>query len=189
MTINELMEKKKITKYRLSKESGIAYTTINDICNGKVHLNKCTGETIYRISKTLGISMEQLIESYLYDRVDFELFKSNVCHRLKALGDIDFIIELLSKNKILEYYNKKYFPECFYLLAMLDYLSRENDIPLCTDYEYIRNAKLKDYLFPKSVLVMSHVMNDDDIKKKAISEAIPEFLRFNIIESEVRNVA
>ena len=60
--INELMENKKITKYRLAKESGIAYTTINDICNGKAQLEKCSAETIYRISKVLGVSMENLIE-------------------------------------------------------------------------------------------------------------------------------
>ena len=90
--INELMENKKITKYRLAKESGIAYTTINDICSGKARLEKCSAETIYRISKALGVSMENLIEPCFDKRSDFELFKSNTCHRLKELGDIDFIM-------------------------------------------------------------------------------------------------
>jgi len=78
--INELMENKKITKYRLAKESGIAYTTINDICSGKAQLEKCSAETIYRISKVLGVSMENLIEPCFDKRSDFELFKSNTCH-------------------------------------------------------------------------------------------------------------
>ena len=35
MLINEQLEKLKMTKYRLSKESGVPQATINDICNGK----------------------------------------------------------------------------------------------------------------------------------------------------------
>ena len=57
MTINEYMEKKQLTQYRLAKESGLAYTTIHDIFNGKAQLEKCSAETIYYISKVLGISM------------------------------------------------------------------------------------------------------------------------------------
>ena len=107
MLINELMENKNITKYRLAKDSGIAYTTINDICSGKAQLEKCSAETIYRIAKALGVSMESLIEPCLDKRIDFELFKSNTCHRLKELGDIDFLIELLEEDRIRELYKKK----------------------------------------------------------------------------------
>ena len=83
MIINELMEAKSITKYRLAKDSGIPYTTINDICSGKARIERCSAETIYRISKELGVSMESLIEPYMETRIDFELFKSNTCHSLK----------------------------------------------------------------------------------------------------------
>ncbi len=186
--INELMENKKITRYRLAKESGIAYTTINDICSGKAQLEKCSAETIYRISKVLGVSMEDLIEPCFDKRSDFELFKSNTCHRLKELGDIDFVIELLEEDPIRKYYKKKWYPESLYLLAMLDYVSRENDIPICTQYDDMRNLKLKTTLFPASVLVAAKVSKNDELKQRSIMEAIPEFMRFNIVESEVRNV-
>lgn len=188
MQINELMENIKMTKYRLSKESGIAYTTVNDICSGKAQLEKCSAETIYRISKVLGVSMENLIEPCLDKRIDFEVFKSNTCHRLKELGDTEFVIELLEEDSIRKYYNKKWYPESLYLLAMLDYVSRENDIPICTQYDDMRNLKLKTILFPASVLVASKVAKNDELKHRAIIEAIPEFMRFNIVESEVRNV-
>ena len=186
--INELMENKKITMYRLAKESGIAYTTINDICSGKAQLEKCSAETIYRISKVLGVSMENLIEPCLDKRSDFELFKSNTCHRLKELGDIEFVIELLEEDPIRKYYKKKWYPESLYLLAMLDYISRENDIPICTQYDDMRSLKLKTILFPASVLVAAKVSENDELKHRSIMEAIPEFMRFNIVESEVRNV-
>ena len=186
--INELMENKKITKYRLAKESGIAYTTINDICSGKAQLEKCSAETIYRISKVLGVSMENLIEPCFDKRSDFELFKSNTCHRLKELGDIEFVIELLEEDPIRKYYKKKWYPESLYLLAMLDYVSRENDIPICTQYDDMRSLKLKTILFPASILIAAKVSKNDELKRRSIMEAIPEFMRFNIVESEVRNV-
>ena len=188
MIINELMENKKITQYRLAKESGIPYTTVNDICSGRARIEKCSAETIYRISKALDVSMESLVEPYFEKRNDFELFKSNTCHRLKQLGDIEFVIELLEEDYIRKYYRKKWFPESLYLLAMLDYISRENNIPLCTKYDDMRTMKLKSVLFPASVLVAARVTKNDELKHRSINEAIPEFMRFNIVESEVRNV-
>lgn len=189
MTINKLMENRKITKYRLAKESGIAYTTISDICNGKAKLEKCSAETIYRIAKAFGVSMESLIEPCLDERIDFERFKSHTCHRVKELGDIEFLIELLEEDTIRKYYEKKWYPESLYLLAMLDYISRENDIPICTQYDDMRSLKLKHTLFPASVLAVTEVSGNDEWMQRSIRESIPEFMRFNIVESEVRNVA
>ena len=57
MIVNELMIKKNISMYRLSKNSGIPYTTINDICSGKAQLEKCSAETVYKLSKELDVSM------------------------------------------------------------------------------------------------------------------------------------
>ena len=48
--INRLLEEKGITKYRLSKESGVPQTTIIDICSGKTRIVKCSAETYYRIA-------------------------------------------------------------------------------------------------------------------------------------------
>ena len=62
MTVNDLMAQKNMTKYRLSKSSGIPYTTVNDICNGRAQLDKCSAETVYKLSKALGVSMEALLE-------------------------------------------------------------------------------------------------------------------------------
>ena len=62
----------------------------------------------------------------------FETFKSNICHQVKDMGDIAFIITILENNTIRCLYNKKWYLESLYLLAMLDYLSRLNDLPICT---------------------------------------------------------
>ena len=188
MTIQRIMEDKNITRYRLSKRSGVPYTTITDILSGKAQLEKCTAETIYKVSKVLGVSMEELLEPCFEERSSFELFKSNVCHRLKEKGDIQFIIDTLEDNEIRRLYNKKWYPESLYLLAMLDYISRVNDVSVCTDYNDIRTCKLKEPLYPMGVLTLSAVSGDFGAKEETYRDAIPEFIRFNIVESEVRNV-
>lgn len=186
--ISELITKKNISVYRLAKNCGIPYTTVNDICSGRARLEKCSAETVYKISKELGVSMEELIEPYLIRRIDFELFKSNVCHKVKEIGDIAFIIETLENNDIRTYFNRKWYRESLYLLAMLDYLSRLNNVPLCADYDDIRRCKLKEIVYPSSVIVACAAAKSDYAKQQALKDAIPEFLRFNIVEGEVRNV-
>lgn len=186
--INELLNEKNITRYRLAKNSGVPYTTINDICSGKAKMEKCSAETIYKIAKELDVTMESLIEPYIEKRCDFELFKSNTCHKLKELGDVNFVVELLEQDEIRRYYRMKRYAESLYLLAMLDYISRENDIPICTKYDDMRSMKLKETIYPSGILAIAQVAGDEEEKAKAVRESIPEFIRFNIVESEVRNV-
>ena len=63
MVINTLLEKRHMTKYRLAVEAGIPHATLNDICSGKTKLEKCSAETVYKLAKALGVSMETLTES------------------------------------------------------------------------------------------------------------------------------
>ena len=185
----ELLEKRHITKYKLSKISGVSQSTIDNICNGKSNLAKCSAETVYMLSKALDVSMESLLElSTGNERLySFDVYKSTICHDVKNLGDLQFIINTLKENKIRDLYNKRRYPEALYLLAMIDYLSRENNIPICTNYDDIRACKLKKPVFPNSVIALSLV--DASAFSKAEKNAIPEFKRFNIIEADVRNIA
>ena len=63
MVIDTLLEKRHMTKYRLAVEAGIPHATLNDICSGKTKLEKCSAETVYKLAKVLGVSMEPLTES------------------------------------------------------------------------------------------------------------------------------
>lgn len=188
MIIQRIMDQKKMTKYRLSKESGVPYTTIADICSGKAQLEKCSAETIYKIAQKLGVTMETLLEPCFETRSSFELYKSNVCHRVKEKGDIQFIIDTLESDDIRRLYEKQWYPESLYLLAMLDYISRINEVPICTEYDDIRRYRLQETIYPVSVLTAVAVSKREDIKEEAYYESIPEFRRFNIVESEIRNV-
>jgi len=192
MTINAILAQKNMTKYRLAKESGLPHATISDICSGKTHIENCTGETLYKIAKTLSVSIEDLIRDRLEapkeHRSSFDVFKSNVCHRVKDLGDLDFIISILESNVIREYYQKKWIAEALYLLAMVDYLSRLNDLPICNDFADLRRKKLLKPLYPMSVVMADAISQTTKHAESSYQRAIPEFLRFNIVESEIRNV-
>lgn len=63
MSINEILTKTGMTKYRLAKLSGVPHATLNDICSGKTRIEKCSGETLYKLAKALSVSMETLLES------------------------------------------------------------------------------------------------------------------------------
>ena len=186
--LEALLREKKMTIYQCAKLSGIPYTTLSEVVRGKTRLEKCSAETVYKLSKVLNVTMEELMADSVEPRADFEIFKSNVCHFVKDNDELDFIVTTLQEDKISRYWNKKWYPEAFYLLAMVDYLSRVNGIPRCTKYDEIRTHSLKEPLYPRDVILAAKLHTEFDVKEKCMREAIPEFLQFNIIESEIRNV-
>ena len=188
MTIQKVLIEKNISVYRLAQISEMPYTTINDICSGKTSLEKCSAETVYRISKAVDMPMEVFLAPLLEKRPSFENFKSTVCHRVKEKGDIGFITETIERQEIRAYYNREWYPESLYLLAMLDYLSREHNVPLCVEYDDLRKCKLEKMVYPASVMALYTVLGKEEILQEAADNAIPEFKRFNIIEGEIRSV-
>ncbi len=186
--LEAILKERNLTMYQCAKLSGIPYTTLSEVVRGKTKIEKCSAETVYRLSKILNVSMEDLIHSTPRERSDFEIFKSNICHRVKDSDEIDFIVTELQADNVSKYWSRGWYPEAFYLLAMLDYLSCLNDIPLCTKYDAIRTRSLKEPLYPRDVMMAVKLHSDLDIRERCRKEAIPEFMRFNIIESEIRNV-
>ena len=62
MTLQMLLDNENITKYQLSKISGVPKTTIIDICSGKSSIQKCSAKTVYKIAKALNLTMENIME-------------------------------------------------------------------------------------------------------------------------------
>ncbi len=62
MIIEELIVKRKFTKYRLAVQAGIPHATLSDICSGKTRIEKCSAETVYKLAKVLNVPMELLTE-------------------------------------------------------------------------------------------------------------------------------
>lgn len=60
---------------------------------------------------------------------------------------------------------------------MVDYLSRENDLPLCNDYDDLRQMRLQAPLYPFSVVIADAVSNDQQRMKASIILMISHFSR------------
>jgi transcriptional regulator with XRE-family HTH domain len=200
MLLHELMAKKNMSIYRLAKVSQVPYATVNDLASGRSRMDKCTAGTVYKLARALGVAMERLLAEHCTEcdedyagtgggvRASFETFASNVCHRVKGVGDIAFIVEVLESGDIRRYHERAWHVESLYLLAMVDYLSRINGLPTCADFEDIRARRLSEPIYTADVASLSIVLKTDRLKKKAKREAIPEFKRFNIMEGNIRDV-
>lgn len=62
MTLQNFLDEKNVTKYQLSKVSGVPKTTILDICAGKSAIGKCSAGTIQKIAAALNCSMEEIMQ-------------------------------------------------------------------------------------------------------------------------------
>lgn len=122
-------------------------------------------------------------------RENFDIFKSNVCHHLKDAGDIQFIIDVLENDFINMFYQKEWYREALYMLAVLDYISRENGIDICNKYDDLRRMKLSEIVYLSGIYLLYLLSGDKKILDDSFENSIPEFKRFNIVENEIRNVA
>jgi transcriptional regulator with XRE-family HTH domain len=190
MDFSTIVRKKRMTGYQLSKKSGIPQTTITDLISGKSDLSKCNGLTLYRLSRALEIPMESLMEQILFgeETFDFETFRSDECHLLKSRGDILYLNELYDSRRISILYQARSYKEAYYLLGMADYLCRLHGLPLRAEFDEMRKKQLEKTVYPSDVILSSKLSEDTSLLKRAEKDSIPEFMRYNIVEVDVRNV-
>jgi transcriptional regulator with XRE-family HTH domain len=191
MAFKDLVKQQNMTGYRLSKLSGVPQTTITDLMSGKADIRKCTAQTLYQVSKALNISMESIIcnvNEKPNDTLDFDIFRSEECHLVKSLGDISYLSTLYQSRRIDQFWEEKQYRRAFYLLGMADYLSRIHSLSPSKEYEFLRTKSLKEAAYPNDVLLMARLKRSNQPLKEARKQAIPEFLKFNIIEGDIRNV-
>lgn len=100
-----------------------------------------------------------------------ERFREDTRRRVREQGAVRFIIETLESGEIRELFARKQYFESLYLLGMLDYVSRMNGIPRCTDYNDLRGVRLKTAV---------KFTGRADRRRP-----IPEFRRFRILEKQV----
>lgn len=193
MTLNNLLKQHQLTKYQLSNISLVPYSTICDLFNEKTNLNKSSVDVVYKIAKALNMTIDDLLESVMNEtqpiRSDFETFKSNTKHLIHDTDALTFLEKTIRSDLVNVYFERKWFPEALYTLAMIDYLSRINNIPLYKKYDSLRKSKLKRIIYPASLLITSAVEKRSVLLKQYFSQSIEEFKRFNIVENELNNVA
>lgn len=99
MDIEKLIEKRGISKYRLAIESGVPHATLSDIVSGKTRIEKCSGETLYKISKVLGTSIEDLIDDSMEQNRIERSYEVGLPEYLQ--NDLDAYKEGLKENSTL----------------------------------------------------------------------------------------
>lgn len=62
MTIQRILREKGMSRYSLSKISGVPWSTLSDICSGKTNLNRCSAITLSKLSKVLEMPIEEIME-------------------------------------------------------------------------------------------------------------------------------
>ena len=188
-----LLLKKNITLYRLEKETGLPHSTLNDIYHERVDVTKVSAFVLKAIATVLDITMDKLYDYLTYKDLslitcdgDFDLFKSNLCHQAKRLTYEKFI-EMYSENdEIRKLFEEQKYLESMYLLSMLDYLSLLSGKNKRSDLEDIRNYRFDSLVVSESIY---YLLKNKSIKLEDIyKDALPEFLKHNIVESDIEKV-
>ena len=121
--------------YSLEKKTDISHSTISDILNEKINIDHCSVINIRKIAQALEMTMEDLYNSLSYNELkyitfnrNFDLFKSEICHDYKRLGEKEFVVKYLSNNEI-EYLtlNKEYDKALRFLLDIVEKQQKQID--------------------------------------------------------------
>lgn len=99
MIIEELIVKRKFTKYRLAVQAGVPHATLSDICSGKTRIEKCSAETVYKLAKVLNVSMELLTEDGIRQAEREKAYEHGLPEYLQH--DLDAYKEGLKNNSTL----------------------------------------------------------------------------------------
>lgn len=188
MTFKELLRNKKISGYKLSQETNIPYTTISDLINGKTNIKNVTFKNAIAIAKALNIDLRELATTSSIELVDFRYFRNNVCHDLKRKGNKVFIQFVIKTREIDYFYKNGAYPYAYYLLALIDYLCRIENLPIYMKrYNAIRKERLEKAFFVGGSSI--HFDSIEEFEQAFGVKVIPEFGKYNILENDVFNVA
>lgn len=185
----DILEIKNITLYQLSKETNIAYSTLENIKLNKVKLDNISCGVLCKLADYFDVPMDIMYKRLSFPkRKEFEWFKSEVCHHLKFLGDKAFVLSLIENDYITTLWDIQWYAESLYLLAMLDILSKKYDVPLYNRYDFYRKQKLANPLYPKDVIYKDKLMPELKYRERILNECNPEFLKYNIVEGDIYDV-
>lgn len=164
------------------------YSCIADLCLNKTVTRNLTLEKACRISFALETTPEKLLELEAETNLPMRYFRNNVLHDLKQMGNSAFINEIVRRREIDGYYKNGDIPKALYLLALVDYICTLTNHPIY-EKRYNQLGKLR---LDKPCFVGSDIIRYDSIEEaeKSLGKAvIPEFAKYNIIETNIQDVA
>ena len=191
--LRSVLNDKNISLYQLEKASHISHATLNDIYNERSNIDNCSILVMSKIAASLNMDIDDLYKKLTYRDLslftyneDFDLFKSDTLQRLKREKEEDFIKRMATTDVINNYCQNNKYKEALYLLALLDYLSKKNSLPLLKQYDYLRDYKLDKVYVSKSLYLL--LAYKSTTVTSIYKECIKEFLKYNIVEAEIDNV-
>ena len=191
--LRSVLNDKNISLYQLEKASHISHATLNDIYNERSNIDNCSILVMSKIAASLNMDIDDLYKKLTYRDLslftyneDFDLFKSDTLQRLKREKEEDFIKRMATTDVINNFYQNNKYKEALYLLALLDYLSKKNSLPLLKQYDYLRDYKLDKVYVSKSLYLL--LAYKSTTITSIYKECIKEFLKYNIVEAEIDKV-
>lgn len=170
MNIKVYLKERHISVREMSSITSIPYSTLNDIVNGKVNMEECQYKTLKKIAVFLKINIDDLV----YEKEDFQTFRNNLHHELKNQGELNTLLNILENRKIDYYLMHEDILKAMYLLSLLDYLSKENQLPLCQEYSELRKQTLKEPYYV-----------GNQLQERKSVKYIQEFVTHNIYEGDL----
>ena len=61
MTLLECIKEKGLSRYSLSKISGVPWDVLSELCYGEIRFEQCSKELLSKLSEALGTSVEELV--------------------------------------------------------------------------------------------------------------------------------
>lgn len=126
------MKELNISAYRLSKDTGMSYTTINELLNDKTSINNVSAEKVYKLCLYFGCDISDILNDFkTYDKLEgkyngysyhWEQRKNNIKVYVCEKNDTIMVEKMKSVNTDYPYKFAKGYAE-----ALIDNYRKEKD--------------------------------------------------------------
>ena len=87
--INDVMDQKKISIYKMAKDTDIPYSTLRDVLSGKTDIKNVSFEIGMKIAEYLQLNPQELLEeSHIYGLFQEKIFWKNNTEKEKIFCEI-----------------------------------------------------------------------------------------------------
>lgn len=124
-----------------------------------------------------------------YASISQRNYVSELEHRLRAAPDNDSFIEHLIQDISLDQlYEQRQYEKLYYTVALVKYLKYVDEEKKNQYIGKYSEGRLKNITYSNGVEIYCNVVQNDDLKKEQLKNAIPEFLEYNLVVTSVGDV-
>lgn len=204
MFLNELMNKKHMTRSELSRVSGVPESTLRDILNGKAQIDHCEAGAMLCLAESLGTTVEEILYAFWDEQlgfcetrqsarkpvhdpgslVHFYMIADAAISDLKNHNELDFACTVCREDMIESFYSMSFYRAALFLLGLVDYIHRKHDLLPDSRFDAFRVVSLDRPVYSLKTLEEDDAEEFISAKAFAEEEAIPELAVFNIFMTE-----